>query len=40
MPSLPSLPGSFLPSGDDIGAQLEGGGGIVDAPLLGEGEPE
>ena len=26
-------PGRFLPSGDDIGAQLEGGGGPVDAPL-------
>ena len=32
VPSLPSLPGRFLPSGDDIGDQLQGGGGTVDAP--------
>ncbi len=35
VPSLPTLPGQFLPAGDDIGEQLEGGGGTVDAPLLG-----
>jgi pilus assembly protein CpaC len=35
VPPLPTLPGRFLPSGDDIGEQLEGGGGTVDAPLLG-----
>jgi pilus assembly protein CpaC len=35
VPPLPTLPGRFLPSGDDIGEQLEGGGGIIDAPLLG-----
>ena len=29
---LPTLPGRFLPSGDDIGEQLEGGGGTIDAP--------
>lgn len=34
VPSLPTLPGEFLPSGDDIGEQLEGGGGTVDAPLI------
>ena len=32
VPPLPTLPGRFLPSGDDIGEQLEGGGGTVDAP--------
>jgi pilus assembly protein CpaC len=31
VPPLPTLPGRFLPSGDDIGEQLEGGGGTVDA---------
>lgn len=34
VPSLPTLPGEFLPPGDDIGEQLEGGGGTVDAPLI------
>jgi pilus assembly protein CpaC len=32
VPPLPTLPTRFLPSGDDIGEQLEGGGGAVDAP--------
>jgi len=32
VPPLPTLPGKFLPSGDDIGQQLEGGGGTIDAP--------
>jgi pilus assembly protein CpaC len=32
VPPLPTLPGRFLPSGDEIGEQLEGGGGTVDAP--------
>jgi pilus assembly protein CpaC len=32
VPALPTLPGRFLPSGDDIGEQLEGGGGTVDPP--------
>ena len=32
VPPLPTMPGKFLPSGDDIGEQLEGGGGTVDAP--------
>lgn len=35
VPSLPTLPGQFLPAGDDIGEQLEGGGGTVDAPFIG-----
>jgi pilus assembly protein CpaC len=35
VPPLPTMPGRFLPSGDDIGEQLEGGGGIIDAPLPG-----
>jgi hypothetical protein len=26
------MPGRFLQSGDDIGEQLEGGGGTVDGP--------
>jgi pilus assembly protein CpaC len=34
VPPMPTLPGRFLPDGDDIGAQLEGGGGTVDAPPL------
>jgi pilus assembly protein CpaC len=32
VPPLPTLPGRFLPKGDDIGEQLKGGGGTVDAP--------
>jgi pilus assembly protein CpaC len=32
VPPLPTLPGRFLPKGDDIGEQLHGGGGTVDAP--------
>jgi pilus assembly protein CpaC len=32
VPALPTLPGRFLPPGDDIGNRLEGGGGTVDAP--------
>jgi pilus assembly protein CpaC len=34
VPPLPTLPGRFLPSGDDIGEQLEGGGGTIDAPPI------
>lgn len=34
VPPLPTLPGRFLPAGDDIGEQLEGGGGTVDAPAV------
>jgi pilus assembly protein CpaC len=33
VPPLPTLPGRFLPPGDDIGEQLRGGGGVADAPL-------
>jgi pilus assembly protein CpaC len=32
VPPLPTMPGRFLPSGDNIGEQLEGGGGTVDGP--------
>jgi pilus assembly protein CpaC len=32
VPPLPTLPGQFLPSGDDIGEQIQGGGGAIDAP--------
>jgi len=32
VPALPTLPGRFLPPGDDVGNRLEGGGGTVDAP--------
>ena len=32
VPPLPTLPGRFLPTGDDIGEQLQGGGGVADAP--------
>jgi pilus assembly protein CpaC len=32
VPGLPTLPGRFLPPGDDLGNRLEGGGGTVDAP--------
>jgi pilus assembly protein CpaC len=37
VPSLPVLPGRFLPSGDDIGTELKGGGGPVDAPPAAPG---
>jgi hypothetical protein len=33
VPPLPTLPGQFLPE-DEIGAQLQGGGGVVDAPAI------
>ena len=32
VPALPTLPGRFLPPGDDVGNRLEGGAGTVDAP--------
>ena len=32
VPPMPTLPTRFLPAGDDIGEQLQGGGGIADAP--------
>ena len=34
VPELPTLPGRFLPSGDEIGQQLEGGGGPIDGPAI------
>ncbi len=38
VPALPTLPGRFLPPGDDIGQNLDGGGGPVDAPPARTGE--
>ncbi len=32
VPALPTMPERFLKTGEDIGSQLEGGGGVVDAP--------
>ena len=32
VPPLPTLGSRFLPAGDDIGEQLQGGGGVADAP--------
>jgi pilus assembly protein CpaC len=32
VPPLPTLPTRFLPPSDDIGEQLQGGGGVADAP--------
>jgi pilus assembly protein CpaC len=32
VPPMPTLPTRFLPAGDDIGEQLQGGGGVADAP--------
>jgi pilus assembly protein CpaC len=32
VPPLPTLPGRFLPPGDDLGGRLEGGAATVDAP--------
>jgi pilus assembly protein CpaC len=34
VPPLPTLQRRFLPRGDDLGSNLEGGGGQVDAPAL------
>jgi pilus assembly protein CpaC len=34
VPELPTLPGRFLPRGDEIGQQLEGGGGPIDGPAI------
>ena len=34
VPPLPAMPRKFLPPGDDIGEQMSGGGGAVDAPLV------
>jgi pilus assembly protein CpaC len=32
VPPLPTLPGRFLPPGDDLDGRLDGGGGTVDGP--------
>ncbi len=32
VPALPTMPGRFLPPEDNVGQQLQGGGGPVDAP--------
>jgi pilus assembly protein CpaC len=32
VPAMPTLPTRFLPPGDDIGEQLQGPGGVADAP--------
>lgn len=32
VPTLPTMPGRFLPPGDDLGDQIEGDGGTIDAP--------
>jgi pilus assembly protein CpaC len=32
VPALPTMPERFLKTGQDIGSQLEGGGGVVDGP--------
>jgi pilus assembly protein CpaC len=36
VPPLPTLPGRFLPPGDDLGERLDGGSGTVDGPPAGE----
>jgi len=36
VPPLPTMPGRFLPSEDDLGGRLEGGGGTVDAPPVAD----
>ena len=33
VPALPTMPGKFLPPEDNLGEQLQGGGGTVDAPV-------
>jgi Flp pilus assembly secretin CpaC len=32
VPPLPTLPGRFLPPGDDFSGRFDGGSGTVDAP--------
>jgi pilus assembly protein CpaC len=34
VPPMPTMPGTFLPDAEDIGAHLQGGGGTVDAPPM------
>jgi hypothetical protein len=36
VPPLPTLPTQFLPE-DEIGAQIQGGGGVVDGPAMPAG---
>ena len=38
VPPLPTQPGRFLKPGGEVGSQLEGGGGVVDAPPAKPGE--
>lgn len=39
VPPLPTQPKKFLPPGEDLGEQLKGGGGAVDAPPVGKPAP-
>jgi hypothetical protein len=39
VPPLPTILERFLPSTDGIGSQLQGGGGIVDAPAATKPAP-
>jgi pilus assembly protein CpaC len=43
VPPLPVVPQRFLPPDESIGAEMKGGGGIVDAPAVSpensQGEP-
>jgi pilus assembly protein CpaC len=34
VPPLPTMPGRFLPPGDELSGKLEGGGGTVDGPAV------
>jgi pilus assembly protein CpaC len=34
VPPLPTMPGRFLPPGDELSEQFEGGGGTVDGPAV------
>ncbi len=34
VPPLPTMPGRFLPPGDELSGQFEGGGGTVDGPAV------
>jgi pilus assembly protein CpaC len=36
VPPLPTLPGQFLPSNEEVGGQLQGPAGTVDAPPAGK----
>jgi pilus assembly protein CpaC len=39
VPPLPTIQNRFLPSTDDLGAEMEGGGGVTDAPELSQTRP-